>query len=157
MVIKMKKCKTQGDIILTLLTLGISFLLSIPVVAAYTHTQIINPYFQESIGTNYPRYVALTQLSADLSIDSGGCAVCTGTADVALGYTCDVTLELQQKINSNWGSIKTWTSSGRTNSFDKIWFVKSGYEYRLQITANVYNLSNVLIESVVSHSGVIRY
>lgn len=103
-----------------------------------------------------PRYAYLSRLKAILSIDDNGYAACVGNADANLGYTCDATLELQQKNGSAWETIKEWSSSGRTNSFDESWYVKSGYDYRLKITAEVYDLAGKLVESAAAYSGIER-
>ena len=104
-----------------------------------------------------PRYSTLTQFMTELEISGSGLSSCMGKAKTNLGYTCNATLELQQKNGSSWETIAEWTSSGRTNEFDKSWYVKSGYSYRLKLTAEVSNSSGTLIESPVTYSGIVAY
>lgn len=104
-----------------------------------------------------PRYVALSRFSTTLSIDSNGCATCLGTAITNINYTCDATLELQQKVGSSWETIKDWSSSGDMNSFSKSWYVASGYDYRLKLSVDVYNAGGKWVEGPVTHSKTVYY
>lgn len=102
------------------------------------------------------RYQGLSRLGADLSISSGS-ATCTGTATTVSGYTCDATLRLQRYTNSKWKNVKTWTLSGKTNRFSETYYVTSGYEYRLEITADVYNSSGTLVDTATVYSNQVNY
>ena len=104
-----------------------------------------------------PRYIALSNFYVELSISNLGYAHCEGSAVVTIGYTADVTLELQQKDGSTWDTVKTWTDSGSAVSFEKGYFVEDGFDYRLKITAKVYNKNGKLIESPAAYSNVCSY
>ena len=104
-----------------------------------------------------PRYVALSRFSTTLSIDSNGCATCLGTAITNINYTCDATLELQQKVGSSWETIKDWSSSGDMNSFSKSWYVASGHDYRLKLSVDVYTAGGKWVEGPVTYSRTVDY
>lgn len=104
-----------------------------------------------------PRYVALSRFSATLSINSNGCATCLGTAITNINYTCDATLELQQKAGSSWETIKDWSSSGDMNSFSESWYVASGYDYRLKLSVDVYTISGKWVEGPTTYSKTVYY
>ena len=104
-----------------------------------------------------PRFIAINAFATELSISSGGLATCEGTVTVSSGHTCDATLEMQRKEGSTWRTIKTWTSSGRANSFNKSYYVVSDYSYRLKLTADVYNSNGTLVESSYIYSTVEYY
>lgn len=104
-----------------------------------------------------PRYAALSRFSATLSINSNGCATCLGTAITNINYTCDATLELQQKVGSSWETIKDWSSSGDMNSFSKSWYVASGYDYRLKLSVDVYTIGGKWVEGPATYSKTVYY
>lgn len=104
-----------------------------------------------------PRYLAITSLKTELDIDSSGRASCIGEANASIGYTCSVTLELQQKNGSNWNTIKEWISTGRYNSFEKSWYVKKGFDYQLKISTVVFDSSDKVVETPESYSLIVSY
>lgn len=109
----------------------------------------------DASGTISPCYSGLISFTADLWINNG-VAACSGNATAKTSYTVDVTMELQ-KHDDSWQTIKTWTGSGNNVSLDKIRYVESGYDYRVKVTANVYNSSGILIESPSTCSGIVYY
>ena len=104
-----------------------------------------------------PLYAGLVNLNSILDIDSRGYALCEASADADLNYTCNAPLELQQKSEKSWKTIKKWSSSGRKNYFLKGVYVTSGHDYRLKISADVYNSSGKLVESPTDYSTVVHY
>ena len=107
--------------------------------------------------SSLPRYAAIERLTATLKINSSGRVSCGGSASTILGYSCDATMKLQQKVGTSWETVKEWTSSGTTNNFAESWYVASGYDYRVEILADVYNSSGNMIESQTTHSSVVEY
>jgi len=107
----------------------------------------------------HPRYSRIYSIVTDLDIDSSGkstcnCKVRSGTAT----DTVDLTMELQRLENGNWNTIKTWTSSGtRLAYLAKNWYVLSGYDYQLRITAEVYDSDGNLMETQVDYSKTVSY
>ncbi|WP_242947594.1 hypothetical protein [Desulfosporosinus lacus] len=65
----------------------------------------------------------------------------------------EVTASIQQYINGNWQTIKSWTSIFNSNSIDlfKERYVVSGYYYCLGSTGAVYQ-NGVLMEQT-SYTG----
>lgn len=104
-----------------------------------------------------PQYTTFTRFQAYLDINDAGYAICGGYANVSAAYTCNATLKLQQKRDLTWVTIKDWSSSGRNNSFDKIWFVERGYDYRLQLVADAYNSRDEFVEYAEEISLVKSY
>ena len=100
------------------------------------------------------RYTAIRSLTADLTISSGGYASCLGDCTVRSEYDAEVILELQQKKGSSWTTIMDWSDSGRRVSFDKGQFVSRGYDYRLKISADIYDSDGDLVEDATSYSTI---
>ena len=99
------------------------------------------------------RYTAIRSLTADLTISSGGYASCLGDCTVR-SDDAEVILELQQKKGSSWTTIMDWSDSGRRVSFDKGQLVSRGYDYRLKISADIYNSDGDLVEDGTSYSTI---
>ena len=155
----MTKRKIWNAAVTLSLAMYSTVMLTVPVNAVKTGTYCPapSPFATISSDTVSPNYVALTQLTASLEISNSGCATCKGNATASQGYTCDVTLALQQKTGSKWETIKEWTSSGRTNIFNKNWYVESGHDYRVVITAEVYNSTGNLSETASIYSNTVHY
>ena len=100
------------------------------------------------------RYSTISYLNANLSVSGSGYASCSGTCNVEYGYTAEVTLELQQKNGTTWKTIMDWSDSGRRVSFDKGQFISRGYDYRLKISADIYDSDGDLVEDATSYSTI---
>lgn len=106
-----------------------------------------------------PRYFRIGTYSVKLDINSSGKSTCyckvksnTSTDSVEL------TMELQRLKGEDWSTIKTWTGSGTWfATLDKTWYVTSGYEYQLKITAEVYDSTGSLRETQVEYSCSVDY
>lgn len=72
-------------------------------------------------------------------------------------YTATATLELQQKKNGVWQTIKSWSDSGRAFSIVKNYYVLHGYDYRALLTVRVYDSKNTLIETGSTSSNTYYY
>lgn len=103
------------------------------------------------------RYVGMRLFYAELSISDSGLATSSGTIQARSGYTCDATLELQRKQGASWITIKEWEGSGKSISFKENWYVTSGYDYRIKLSADVYDTSDSLIEALTTYSAVVEY
>ncbi|NTV91486.1 MAG: hypothetical protein HGA22_14190, partial [Clostridiales bacterium] len=101
-------------------------------------------------GTISVQYVALTQISAYLSISTSGCTTCSGTVvPSSSSYTSTITVSLQKYSTSGWSVIKSWSGSGTGlagASAGGNYYVSTG-TYRVCSTANVYNSSGTLLET----------
>lgn len=129
-------------------------LLSIPTITTAEATQFPKHFFSEDIST---RYIGMRMFYAELNISSTGLSTSAGTIETRTGYTCDVTLELQRDSGSSWISIKEWEDGGKSISFKENWYVTSGHDYRVKLSADVYDSSNRLVESLTTYSAVVEY
>ena len=110
--------------------------------------------------TVQPRYVGLATLSAQLDISSSGLAACYSMVNVRSGYTAEVTMELLQSPEgkNSWSEEKSWDTSGSGRlTIDEIWFVAPGYDYKVEVSVDVYNSSGRLVESPVKDSIIVSY
>lgn len=105
------------------------------------------------------RYTNVVVISAELDINSSGKSTSYGRVQLANSTdTVDLILELQQRDNGTWSTIKDWSTSGsRTVSLEKDWYVLSGYSYRVRVTAKVYNSSGTLVETASLYSRMVTY
>lgn len=89
-----------------------------------------------------PRYTGITGLSTVLTISASGGAKCGGEVIALSGYTADLTVELKQ----DGTTIKTWTASGTgVVSAGSTYYVKSGHDYVVTTSVEVYTSSNTLV------------
>ena len=102
-----------------------------------------------------PFYTGVVTVTRSISISNSGCATCYGRIVVRSGYTADMELELQvSSDDETWSTIKSWTSSGSgTMTLDKIYFVSSGYYYRVLCTADIYDGDGNFVEGIAETSG----
>lgn len=139
---------------LVLVTCSALLFCAVPVQAA--DNAVNSEYVLEEQQIETPRYVGLTEFSTKLEINSNGYATCVADIRTDLGYTCDATLELQQKSGSSWETVKEWSSSGRVNEFDEGWYVVRG-DYRLKASALVFDPTGRLVENQTAYSSVVEY
>ena len=106
-----------------------------------------------------PRYAGIVSVSSSLSITSGGRADCHGTINLRSGYTADVALILMRGSDPNFSEIKTWTVDDVSGFFeiDKDYYVLSGYDYVVVMSAIVYDENGKNIEAVDLFSPVKTY
>lgn len=72
---------------------------------------------------------------------SGDCANCGGIVDAKTGTTkIAMTGVLKRVTATGTTTVKSWTKTvyGETLTFDKDWYVASGYEYEFEVLAKVY-------------------
>lgn len=138
---------------------SVTLLCSTPVLAAEDEAISANDlgYYVTFQQAGDLRYIGLSKFYAELTISSKGYTSCTAYVHVLSGYNCDATLELQQKSGTSWKTIKEWASSGQTNDFSRGLYVTSGHDYRLKVSADVYNSSGKLVESPTEYSTVVHY
>lgn len=135
-----------------------TLLCTTPALAAEDKTVSANNlgYYAASQQTENLRYTGLTKFYADLTISGNGYASCSAYAHAFLGYSCEATLELQQKSGGSWKTLTEWTSSGQLNQFNESLRVTNGYDYRLKLSADVY-AGGKLVESQTEYSTVVHY
>ena|SRR5665647_391993 len=111
--------------------------------------------YQEEV---IPYFIAITTAFNDLTLNSGGRLTCYADTRTQYGYGSGVTIELQQYINGNWQTIKTWASTSDTNAstIEQDWYVAKGYNYQLKTTHTALSEGNV-IETFLKYSNILNY
>jgi hypothetical protein len=101
-----------------------------------------------------PLWVNITEFTNSFDISASGLA----EFDTSLYARSNINkvvinASIQQYVNGNWRTIKSWSSTTYSNSgyLNKKWYVVSGYYYRLVSTGSVYQ-NNVLVEQT-SYTG----
>ena len=98
-----------------------------------------------------PRYTGVSTLAASLDISKRGCY---GYAKVLTGYTADLRVELQQ----DGDTIKTWTASGTKDiEVVKEYWVASGHDYQVVVSATVRNSSGKIVDTPSITSRMVKY
>ena len=86
--------------------------------------------------TIQPRWAYLNTVVASLDINWLGVATCEGTAVVRGSMDVKTVVRLQQKLDSGWYTVETWsdTGTGAAGASGKI-AVARGYDYRVTVSA----------------------
>ena len=106
-----------------------------------------------------PRYEVISNVYISLDISSSGKASCYADVNTSPAYSCDLTVELQEKSGSSWTTIKTWTATDDGTGYtyvDGTWYVLPG-AYQLKVTIEVYNSRGVLVEDPIEYSDTRYY
>lgn len=105
-----------------------------------------------------PRYIGTNDVYSSLTISSSGRATCLGSVSTDSGYTANVKMSLQQKNGTTWSTIKTWSDSGADVLLSGNYYVASGYDYRVKVSADVSIISTgSIIERPVAYSATVHY
>ena len=106
-----------------------------------------------------PRYAGILTVLSGLEITSAGRADCSGEIDLRDGYTADVALVLMRGQDPSFTEVKTWTEDGVSGwlKMDKSYYVLSGYDYVVVMSATVYDEDGKNIEHVDLFSPVTTY
>jgi len=101
----------------------------------------------------------LVKVISELSISDSGTAYGSGTASTSnLGYIVSVQVNLQQLKSSGWTTIKTWNGSDSGGcSVGGYYAVISGYDYRTEVIAKVYDENYNKLEESKVYSSVKHY
>lgn len=101
-----------------------------------------------------PRYARIRTFVTDFSIDSSWKSTCYFYVKSSVSTdTVDLTMELQRLEGESWKTKKTWTTSDTYSAtLDKDWYVTPGYEYRILVTALIYDANGTLLEMVVDYN-----
>ena len=112
-----------------------------------------------SAGSISPMYEVIYNVYISLDISSSGKASCYADVNTSPAYSCDLTVELQEKSGSSWTTIKTWTATDDGAGYtyvDGTWYVLPG-AYQLKVTIEVYNSRGVLVEDPIEYSDTRYY
>jgi len=98
-----------------------------------------------------PRYSYISTLAAGLSGQSGFVTVFGSVTVTDPTLTCKLNVQLQEKENGTWTTISTWNASGPLCvAIEKNYYILAG-EYRTKVNANIYNSSNLLVETAYAY------
>lgn len=101
----------------------------------------------------------LSRVKSELSINSFGVAKATGSATLQ-DDSCSVSVvvNLQQLKSNGWATIKTWSESGESPCIvSGSYAVPSGYDYRVETIATVYNGNGNKLEESITYSSIKNY
>lgn len=107
-----------------------------------------------------PRYVEITSIDAVLSVDNFGKALIIASTRGSTNVSKIVlSVELMQYKNGRWNSLRYWKTTNNLSiaSFVKEYFLESGYDYKLYVTAKVYDSRDKLIDSTTESSKIVSY
>ena len=140
----MKRIRSKTTVLFLLIMCMIVTSLSLPAYAKDTEEDSATPY-----------YVAMSGLSATLVIGEDGYANCTGKVKIRSGYQAEFNMELQRSSNGTlWSPVKSWQTSGNgTLLLNERYSIVSGYQYRVTVTAIVYDSENNFVERGSEHSN----
>ena len=81
-------------------------------------------------------------------------ASCSARVSTKSPYTAEIIVELQ-RYDGGWVSESRWSDqhSGTAAVNNATYYIHSGYTYRFEATANVYDSSGNLLDSDVRHSS----
>lgn len=100
----------------------------------------------------------LSRVSSELTISSSGIAKPSGTAVLYNGDNVSVELNLQQLKSNGWTTIKTWNGSGTYScTVSGSYAVYSGYDYRAETIARVYDDNGNKLEESKIYSHIKNY
>ena len=139
----MKKTRSR---LLSLLLAVILIASAIPVQAASSD---IAPY----------RYDYVSSCSISLNISSRGLATCTSDISLRRGVNAEMTVTLYKSTDKkSWDYVKSWDTSGSLAlALEKSYYVMSGHYYKAVLSADIYNSSGSLVESLTSTSNIHYY
>lgn len=104
-----------------------------------------------------PRYTGIRDITCKLSISSDGNASCLGRVKLDIGYDSEFTLALQRRTSGRpWSDVTSWTDSG-TSTLSESRYVTSGYDYRCELTVDVYSSSGKHVATYTKHSDIVPY
>lgn len=119
-----------------LMVIGILCTMIVPVAAATNESTV------------QPRWTYLNSVYAYLDINWLGVATCEGTAVARSSVDVEVVVRLQQKLDSGWYTVESWsdTGTGTAGTGGKI-AVARGYDYRVTVSAYVYDDNGNIVET----------
>ena len=119
-----------------LMVIGILCTMIVPVAAATNENTI------------QPRWTYLNSVYAYLDINWLGVATCEGSSAARSSVEIKTVVRLQQLTDTGWSTIKSWSGTGTLNASagGKI-AVARGYDYRVTVSAYVYDDNGNIVET----------
>lgn len=104
-------------------------------------------------------YTGMASATAALSINSTtGVATCACGVSLYNGYTADVYMTLQKKVNGTWDPYCGWYNSGSSPvSMSETCSVDYGYQYRTYVRALIYDANGNYVETGEIWSPIKHY
>ena len=103
------------------------------------------------------REIGIVKMDCRLDISPSGNADCFGRVSMASGYDSEVTLALQRRTSGRpWSDVTSWTDSG-TSTLSESRYVTSGYDYRCELTVDVYSSSGKHVATYTEYSDIVPY
>lgn len=137
----------------------VAIVLCVIIVMSFTAIGVVADETDPSAGSISPMYEVIYNVYISLDISSSGKASCYADVNTSPAYSCDLTVELQEKSGSSWTTIKTWTATDDGAGYtyvDGTWYVLPG-AYQLKVTIEVYNSRGVLVEDPIEYSDTRYY
>ena len=136
----------------------LSCFMCVVVMLCCTSTQAAAPQHKDyDIPQIVPLYVQIQIFDVKLTIENGVATCKTMVQSISPSDSINVDINLQQK-KSSWSTIKDWNESDIwIVDFDEPWYVVSGYDYRLVVTATVTNSAGSKVETVTKYSSIVSY
>lgn len=133
----------------SLLSLLLAIILIASVVPVQAASSDIAPY----------RYDYVSSCAASLNITNRGLATCYGDISLRRGVNAEMTVTLYKSTDKrNWDYVTSWEVSGSSMLvLEKNYYVMSGYYYKAELSADVYNSSGSFLENVTSTSSIKYY
>ena len=91
-----------------------------------------------------PMFTNISEFVNDFNITKNGKSILTSSVSARNVDECKISMYLQKYQNGTWTIVKHWsaTESGKLCGLGKIWYVMSGYQYRMKTYAYVYQDGN---------------
>lgn len=133
----------------SLLSLLLAIILIASVVPVQAASSDIAPY----------RYDYVSSCAASLNITNRGLATCYGDISLRRGVNAEMTVTLYKSTDKrNWDYVTSWEVSGSSMLvLEKNYYVMSGYYYKAELSADVYNSNGSFLENVTSTSSIKYY
>ncbi len=101
-----------------------------------------------------PRWTYITEFANAFDISPTGLFQLYTALSARSGITkTEVTASIQQYVNGDWQTIKSWTQTSKRNKIELLqeWYVEKNYYYRLVSSGAVY-VNDTLVEQT-SYTG----
>lgn len=105
------------------------------------------------------RYDYVSNCAISLNITSKGLSTSAGNITLRRGVNAEMTVTLYKSTDKrNWDYVTSWDTSGSSIlMIEKNYYVMSGYYYKAELSADVYNSSGSFLENVTSTSSIKYY
>ena len=103
------------------------------------------------------RFSHISNIYSSLEItESTGKAKCQGTIIAKENLPVNLICKLQRLKNGVWETIKFWNEFGTgAKNIEKVYYVMSGYTYRVYVTGYVYDSDGTCVESASTQYSVV--